>query len=399
MVNIFVIPSWYPSISNPIYGTFVKEQILLMAKQSAELNFGVSLWGQGDDPFLLYAGRSFDSLRKRLVHHEPYQSKELANHRTYFTPAFSWTRRWRKGNLHGLIKSNEENLKHFEKAFGKPDLIHVQASWPGAWIANELSKRFDVPYVVTLRMSPFPFSQFLSKKGQLRSELFEVLNEAEMLIATSNSLADQVREFGLSNVVVVHNPVDTELFKPCEQQPSHNTDKYKMLAVGRLEDQKGFDILITALAMLPEHFHLDIVGEGSERTKLEKLISDYQLMRRVKLVGEQSREEVAKHMRKCDIYVLSSRHETFGNVLLEAMACGKPVVATRCGGPSDIVTPDVGILCESESANSLSQAIMKAYEINFDSHRIRDHVISHFSPNIFTSEMKSVYERVVKSSR
>ncbi|MCP4457997.1 MAG: glycosyltransferase family 4 protein [Cytophagales bacterium] len=102
---------------------------------------------------------------------------------------------------------------------------------------------------------------------------------------------------------------------------------------------------------------------------------------KIEWLGELSREQVRDEMWRCSFYVLPSRHETFGSVLLEAMACGKPVVASRCGGPSEIVTDEVGLLCKNEDVEDLADAIkgMTLTKDEFNSNNLLEFVNKKFT--------------------
>jgi glycosyltransferase involved in cell wall biosynthesis len=389
-MNVFVIPSWYPSESNPIYGTFVQEQFQMLARLNPKDNFGISTWGQGHDPYLLWSGQPIQSLAKFITSDREKSKVVIGNHATYFAPAFSWSRKILSGNIRGIIRANEVNYEQFEDDFGKPDVLHAQASYPAAIVANYLSKKHNIPYVVTIRMSPFPFNEFL-KTGKL-DRFADPLNEANLLIATSNSLKETLYDYGFSNTEVIHNPVDTDLFKIQEKQSVSETKT--ILAVGRLVKQKGFDILIEALNSVNSNVRLRIVGEGAERNKLEKLASEKNVIDRISFLGVLDRKQVAREMQNADLYVLSSRHETFGNVLLEAMVCGKPVVATNCGGPIDILTNQTGVLCKVEDLQDLANAIDRVLVGSWDKNTIRKHVLDCFSPEVFSKNTMSMYSEV-----
>ena len=365
----------------------------MMAKAQPEMIIGVSLWGQGDKPFLLYAGQPIGSLIKWMRSHKTQVQSEN-NIWTYFTPAFTWSRRIFNGNLSGIVAANRYNLDQFISRHGMPDILHAQASYPAAWVAKQLSHHYNIPYVVTLRMSPFPFPEFLHN-DQLKKDLFEVLRSASQLIATSSSLEQRVRSFGLDHVTTVNNPVDLQFFVPKKGHPKNRN--FKLLAVGRLEEQKGFDLLIKALSILPSTIELKIIGGGSQHIILEKLIAELKLEQRISLLGEKSRVHVLEEFHKSDGFVLSSRHETFGNVLLEAMACGLPVVATRCGGPLDIVTNDTGIMCETENVDSLAQAIELLMNSQWDPIKIRKSVAERFSAMTFSQKMMRIYSQCAKT--
>lgn len=388
-MNVFIVPSWYPSASNPIYGTFNYEQARLLAQHRPGWNIGVSVWGQGDDRLLVYA-RKLGSIRKLLTSHPMRAHYPMDNLGEYFAPAFTWSRKIFKGNIKGIIKANELNLMVHIDRFGMPDVLSAQASYPAAIVAAVLSQRYAIPYTVTVRMSPFPFNEFLNANGSLKQIIARPLTNASALIATSTSLKTTLHHFGLHQVHVVNNPVDTGFFKPKPRKEAY------CLLVGRMEEQKGVDLLLRAFASIESDLKLRLAGEGSLCQEYKDLARHLDIEHKVEWLGELSREEVRNQMQGCSFYVLSSRHETFGNVLLEAMSCGKPVLATECGGPSDIVDERTGILCET-SAEGLRSGleIMLKKRAQFNSNEIRSYVESNFSPSVWAQNLESVFKSIL----
>ncbi len=391
-MNIFYIPSWYPSANNPIYGTFVQEQIALLARLNPDWKLGVSTWGQGDPEHMLWVRDHVMNVGK-VLNHGAFKSYSETHENLYHfhTPTLTWTRKVLHGNLHGLIQSNLKNMELFQRQVGKVNVLHAQATYPGALIAQALSEKYDIPYVVNIRMSPFPFPEFLDKKGHLKPIIAEPLKQANRLIATSYSLEKTLRGFGLDKVDVVHNPVDTDFFYPIDRKP----EGLPLLSVGRMETQKGFDLLIRAAAQLGDDFKgtVRLGGEGTFKKEYQKLAQELGVADKFIWLGELSREQVRDEMQRCSFYTLPSRHETFGNVLLEAMACGKPVLATRCGGPEDIVTDEVGILIANENVDALTSGIQLMVKrfATFDSKQIHAVVTHRFSPEHFSKQVKALY--------
>lgn len=381
-MNIFYIPSWYPSKNNPIYGTFVKEQVEILARLNPEWNLGVSLWGQGDNDFQLKVGDHVKNLPK-MFRSRMYHSEQNGNIFTYYNPTKTWTRKLLHGNLKGLLRANEENFLFFQKQVGKVNVLHAQATYPGALIANYLSKKYNIPYVVSIRMSPFPFKEFLQSDGSLKPWIRRSLEEANKLICTSSSLENRLHEFGLKNTQVIHNPVDTDFFKPIDFTP----DKITILTVGRMVPQKGIDMLIHTIKELGADFDAEfrIGGDGENLKEYQWLAKNLGVSEKITWLGELSREQVRDEMQRCSFYVLPSRHETFGNVLLEAIACGKRVIATDCGGPKDIVTEEVGVLCEVGDVLGLTEVI-RAF--NYDRKPV---LKSEFLPEGFSLKIDQVY--------
>lgn len=389
-MNVFCIPSWYPSKSNPIYGIFIKEEIELLARYQEDLNFGVSFWGQGDDPSLLWAGQPVRSLKKLFNHLEKEKIEVRPNMVEYRNPTYIWTRKILRGNLKNVFKVNHENFKEFWKDFGGIDLIHVQASYPGVLMASCLSNRYSVPYILTSHMSPFPFREFL-KKSEIVPWLKSPIEGAFKVISTSRSAETNINSYGIERTTVIPIARNLDDFHLKKITPHHIP---RILAVGRLVEQKGFDILIKALADITDDYVLHIVGDGPEKEWLKELAELLDLSENIVWRGELNRQELIKEMQECSFFVLPSRHETFGNVVVEAAACGKPVIATRCGGPEDIVTEEIGLLVEKENKYSLIEGIglmLKNYAA-YDPELIRKNIESRFHPKDITSRIRRVYE-------
>jgi len=129
----------------------------------------------------------------------------------------------------------------------------------------------------------------------------------------------------------------------------------RLLAMGRLHPNKGFDTLLRALAQLPG-MHLSLAGDGPERAALGGLARELGVADRVALLGW--REDAGALLAGCDLFVCPSRHEPLGNVVLEAWSAGRPVIAGDAAGPVELITPGVsGLLVPREDAAALAQAI------------------------------------------
>ncbi len=137
-----------------------------------------------------------------------------------------------------------------------------------------------------------------------------------------------------------------------------------ILAIGRLHKQKGFDVLLRAVALRLPDVHVTLLGEGSERAVLASLAEELGIASRVHLPGFVS--DTAPYLAHADLFVLSSRWEGFGHVIVEAMAAGLPVVATDCPyGPADIIRDGkTGLLVKPEDAESLASAIGRVLSDN-----------------------------------
>ena len=178
---------------------------------------------------------------------------------------------------------------------------------------------------------------------------------ADKILAISQGLGQGLAhnfQVDPSKVQVIYNPVETQAV---ERTPAHPP---MILSVGRLVYQKGFDLLLEAFAQLNHPTaKLVILGEGKERESLTEKIQQLGLQDRVEMPGFCN--DVSQYFRKATAFVLSSRWEGFGCVVIEAMACGLPVVVTNCDyGPPEIVSHEVnGLVVEHSSAEALTQGV------------------------------------------
>lgn len=161
--------------------------------------------------------------------------------------------------------------------------------------------------------------------------------------------------------VVIHNGTDLAELEMPERTAAHEAEGPFVLSVGTLDEWKGLDVLIQAMALLRDAgviVRLVLAGEGPLRSHLERLTSELGLQQQVRFLGHQSRSSVARLLNECTLFVLASRFETFGLAVLEALACGKAVVGTRVDGTLEIIEDGInGLLVEPEDAVGLAAAI------------------------------------------
>lgn len=194
-------------------------------------------------------------------------------------------------------------------------------------------------------------------------------HKASMVVALSEGVRkDLIDRYGVrpSRVQTIYNPVDVEHIRTLSTEKKtvfpflRNGTKVSLnlIAIGRMVKQKGFDLLVRALSELQDRtIHLTILGEGEERKNLLALVDKLGVEKQVSLPGFDCNPYA--WLRAADLFVLSSRWEGFGHVIVEAMACGTPVLATRCpSGPDEIINHGVdGLLCKPESVEDLKESI------------------------------------------
>lgn len=389
-MNVLIIPSWYPSESYPHVGIFFKEQARLMALAKPDWNVGVSTWGSHEPQLWIHRSKPLESLIKLGSKFPLKQYDHMVDHNCveFFTPACTWVRSIRGGNINGITNANLQNVKRFEAHFGKIDLIHAHVAYPAGAVGRNISELLGVPYVVTEHMSPFPMASF---KRSAQKYLVPPLKAAHAVLAVGDKLREELKTYGIQSRLI-RNFVDLDQFKP---RPFASEVPH-IFTLGRLDRQKNFGVLISALSTLKQKsWNLTIGGDGSELKKLKSLVKKNQLDDRINFVGAMDRDEVVHQMQHSSFFVLPSLHESFGVVALEAMACGKPVITTKNGGIDLLMSHEQGLIIghtQEELTTALAE-MLDTYD-TYSSDRIRKFVEEGFSASAVCAKLEKIYEEI-----
>jgi glycosyltransferase involved in cell wall biosynthesis len=398
-MNLFIIPSWYPSPDFPLAGIFTQEQAEAIADLAPDIQVLVSTWGHDR------CEMSLRDLKKNFAAWNWYRRNRkganiVCKNGVYeiFNASLGWPERLRSSRIKRLVAVNRKNLTMAIKRFGNVDLLHAHVSYPAGYIAYLLSHEFEIPYVLTEHMSPFPFPS-LMQQGKPRREIYLAFESAAASIAVSPALADRITSFGIARPVVIPNIVDERRFQP----GTTTAKKIVFFTLAGLTAQKGIDHLLQSIAYWNppvETFEFRIGGTGPQRAEYEELAETLQISDRVRWLGSVSRAEAPRLFQECQIYVMPSRHETFGVVFAEAIACGKPVIATRCGGPEWIVNETNGTLVEIGDIAGLAAAMQEMVSKldSYDSGNIRADFVNRFSRHAVVPQLLGIYHQLSASA-
>ena len=220
---------------------------------------------------------------------------------------------------------------------------------------------------------------------------------ADRVICVSKALSDSLKRNFQVNSLVINNMVSDEFFRSAKVERNDNT--FKFIAVGVFRHNKRFDIMVDAFSKcnFPANVTLDIVGDGEERALVEDKIRGHHLANQIHLLGIKTAVEVSELLRHSDCFVLSSKLETFAIVVIEAMAKGLPVIATRCGGPETFLHPEHGVLVEKENIEALAEAMtyMVDHHNDYDADSIRNFCHAHFSQDVIAEKIINVYNELL----
>ena len=325
----------------------------------------------------------------------------MAHFKTFNTSAYIYSP-WVQQPLqfytakHALEKADGIIWKDFQF-----DLIHAHTSYLDGRLGAYLSKKYKAPLVITEHTGPF---NILTQNPLIKFHTVKAINSASKLICVSKALAKQVSfqtKYDFKKIFIVPNGYNSSIFHPTDK--IQNTDHLiRLLYVGALEPGKNPFMLIKAFEIVAQKvsfIELFFVGDGSLRIDLQEYIYSHQLECQVFLLGSQKRDKVSEIMRnQCDIFILPSNGETFGCVIIEALASGKPVIATRCGGPEEIVINDsLGCLCPIGDSLELANSILAVIDrlTLYDAKFISQYAYENFRYQIIAKKINDVYQSLI----
>ena len=276
---------------------------------------------------------------------------------------------------------------------GRPDIVHGHSLLYGGYLAAILRQQRGIPAVVTEHFSAYIRGRILPDQ---RPVLRETLQNLDRLVAVSKQLAASLARYGApSTIEIVPNIVDVEFFSPTEPPPR---TPFALALIAQLDANKAPDLTLRAFAQAfgAHEAHLTIAGDGPERPRLLALAAELNVQDHLVPRTPPTRTSArADPGQPCDR--LSSYVETFGITLIEALACGKPVIATRSGGPDSFVTESTGLLVPTGDVPTLAAAMrqMAATYDHYDPAAIRAYCVANFSEAAFVSRIETIYTAVL----
>lgn len=243
------------------------------------------------------------------------------------------------------------------------DVIHAFFGIPCGSMARQLSRRYAIPYIVSLRGADVPgySERFTVIYFFLRSLIRGVWHAASAVVSNSEGLRElALRTDPQQPISVIPNGIDTQEFQPAEKK--ENDGYIRILCVSRLTQRKGIRYLLEAIRLLSEDkqykLKLWIAGEGEEMFALKELAQKLGIVDKIKFFGRVAHERLAVYYQRADIFCLPSLNEGMSNTLLEALSAGMPVVTTVTGGTAELVRDGENGFCVAQrSAKDLAEKL------------------------------------------
>ncbi|MGD7033800.1 glycosyltransferase [Methylotuvimicrobium buryatense] len=390
-MHILIIPSWYPAHHNDINGVFFREQAL-------------ALVNHGFKAGVIYP--KLDPLKKwKKIFTGKYGIEQeidlgLPTLRAYglaWLPLIPGGKRWL------WLRQGRALFDRYIEQYGTPDVIHVHSMLNAGILAFEIKRNYGIPYIVTEHASWYARDLLTPEQLKISSV---VARDAYRRIAVSQTFCALLENrLSLENGdwQEIPNIVDARFLQRPLTVQKKTGDCFRFISIAILKENKKIDNLIMAFANAFRGVPLvtlDIGGDGPERESLEALAKHLGIGRRVRFLGALTRDQVADAIAASDVFVLSSRQETFGVVVIEALALGKPVIATRCGGPESIIRPKEGVLVANDNVAALAEAMQRLRSVfhDFSPGIIREGCRSRYSEQAVIERLSQVYHDALSKS-
>jgi teichuronic acid biosynthesis glycosyltransferase TuaC len=405
-MKLLIIPSWYPHPDDRINGSFFQEQARLV---SGHVDVKVLFFRFCDRPSLrsllreptrtvsawlrfLFQGRTSTALPdEELFRHPPLID--------YVAPVIAFTRRQR---YRQCLEFYLEAVAEMIARGWKPDLIHAHSVNLGGLVARRIKEVHGIPFVIT-EHSPFALNNF---HDYMREDIRATFREADLVLSLGY---DKVRQLGISGIEVephlIYNYVDETFFRTlCS--PYQPRTPLRLTTIGAASHYKDHRTLLRAVALLKARqipFTLSLVGLriwGPLYDEILQQIRDQGLTDDVHLIDRLDRAEVPGHLARQNVFLLTSIQEGFPVSVLEALATGLYVVATRHGGTEDVLPPTSGTLVEIKNSSRIADCLEDLYHgrITFDPATIRQHIVSVCGTDAFRQRLLGYYRQAARKT-
>jgi len=359
-MNVLVISNLFPLPWDPGRGLFNAQQLRLLA-QRHQVHVVVPV-----------AWRDWWRHRRAAGGSHDYQGITVTPVPYFYIPGF-----WRASYATSMWLSLCLSLHRFRR--WPADVMLATWLYPDAVAAVRLARSLKLPVLIKAHGSDVNVQCQVPSR---RRQVVAAAGSSHAVITVSRDLADQLRDAGVgrARLHTLYNGIDLQRFVPADRSEVRTTlalaeaDKV-LLYVGNLKASKGVLDLVTALTHLPagKWQQCIIIGDGEDRAVMETLAQQHGLSGKTRFLGRLPHEQIGLWMAACDLLLLPSHAEGVPNVVLEAMACGKPVVVSALPGIREVMPDYAGIVVPARQPEAFAAAVAQALDSSWDAGRIRKH--------------------------
>ena len=353
LTRVLVFSTLYPNAAQPNHGVFVDNRL----RETLALG-GLEATVVAPVPFFPFKQKAFGaySTFARVPRHEKRRDLDVWHPRYLVVPKIGslWTPEF-------LYRSALACVRRLQRDGQTFDVIDAHYFYPDGVAAIRLGRELGLPVVITGRGTDLTL---IPQAPETRKLVVDAAARASAMVTVCEDLRQRLIVLGAApeRVITLRNGVDLDLFAPRDREAAraqHGLSGFVLLSVGGLIPHKSHHIAIEALPACPD-CTLVIAGGGPMRAELEQLAAQLGVTDRVRFLGNTPHSQLPALYSAADALVLASEREGWANVLLEAMACGLPVLATDVNGTAEAVrAPEAGLLLPERSAASLVATLAK----------------------------------------
>lgn len=399
-MKILWISLQYPNMQNPVKGIFIKRTLDYLNSKLLQYQFHILVPYSSNNS--LKPDNNYNNHLENNT--DIWDNKISESNSTYakvfFMKYFRLPKKYFKhieGYFFWLI-NKKKILKNFDYK-----LIHANWLTPEGHIAYLLSKKTGVPYVITMRGTDVYDCK--DRKNMLRISQ-KVIDNALLVTGNSYFIFEIAKKNGLNldnkHCYVTHSFYEIGKFiikdkSLMKKKLGFSLDRKIVFFAGALRKVKNIDSLINAISLFStETIQLIIAGEGPEINNLTNLVQKNNLTSIVSFVGSLNTLQIIDFFNAADVFCLPSHNEGFGNVIIESLLCGTPVVASRVGEiPKHLKDGVNGYLFNPNNINEIAQAIHKALEQEWNRESLRESIMF-LDPENVIKEYENIYKQVLK---
>jgi glycosyltransferase involved in cell wall biosynthesis len=386
-MHILVIPSWYSTPKNPIRGSFFREQALALQRAGHQVGLLVP-------PSKLRTWNGLAEVRRNWRNGSDaltvYDDEGMA---TYRIPWWGWWPSVYPAAREGLVLRAYDR---YAAEQGTPDVIHAHSLLYAGVASVFVKQHRQVPVVLTENSTTFV--RRLIFPDQMR-RVRAALKAIDRAFAVNPIQARVLQSYVPDKTIeLIQNSTNIEFFRPPAVPPPDAPFVYSVIA--NLHRRKGLHILLPAFkqAFAGENVHLQVIGDGTSRARLERLTQKLDLQAQVRFLGQLPRAGVRDAIQRSHAVVSASYFEMLPFNLIEALACGRPIVATRSGGADVLVNERNGLLVPTGDVDALAAALRQMRDTypQYDTAAIRAETVATYSDDALVARLTGIYEGLAR---
>ena len=386
-MNVLWITSWYPNKLAPFNGDFIKRH--------AE---AVSLYAR---VHVIHIVRDEKGLvtKDRLV--EEFQNGNLKETIVYYYIAARRPRFIEK--ILSVSKFDQISKQLVDEEMSgtdKPDLLQVYIGMKAGLAGIYAKKKYNINYIVAEQWTGLLYEakdNFENQSLPIKSKWGQVIRNAATPVAVSSWLAEAIKKrFGVPSCIIIPNVVDTSIFIPVNREPEQKT---RFIHISTFDEFKNPELILQAFArFIKKNTNAELKIFTTVTESLLKRIKDLGIEKSVICYAEVPQHELVKHIQQAHALILYSAYETFGCVIIEANACGVPVIGSDIPVMRELITDGQnGILAAPGNVDSLEEAMERyvAMKDSFDRHEIARRTAEKYNYSVIGRQFFNLYQQVI----